>query len=55
MEVHIQGAREHNLKNIDGRFGDGLNAVTNEFDAKDVEKLMLTKMRSSSRTLMERE
>jgi excinuclease ABC subunit A len=28
MDIHIRGAREHNLKNIDVEFGDGLTVVT---------------------------
>ncbi|MBN1217566.1 MAG: ATP-binding cassette domain-containing protein [Anaerolineae bacterium] len=28
MKIHIQGAREHNLKDIDVEFGDGLTVVT---------------------------
>ena len=28
MPIHIRGAREHNLKNIDITFGDGLTVVT---------------------------
>ena len=28
MSIHIHGAREHNLKNIDIAFGDGLTVVT---------------------------
>jgi excinuclease ABC subunit A len=28
MDIRIRGAREHNLKNIDVRFGDGLTVVT---------------------------
>ena len=28
MEIKIQGASEHNLKDIDVRFGDGLTVVT---------------------------
>ncbi|MFW9935930.1 MAG: hypothetical protein ACFFDU_10585, partial [Candidatus Thorarchaeota archaeon] len=28
MDIHIKGAREHNLKNIDVQLGDGLTVVT---------------------------
>ena len=28
MDIHVKGAREHNLKNIDVRFSDGLTVVT---------------------------
>ncbi|MFX1581049.1 MAG: hypothetical protein ACFFCJ_02265 [Promethearchaeota archaeon] len=28
MDIHVRGAREHNLKNIDIQFGDGLTVVT---------------------------
>ncbi len=28
MDIHVKGAKEHNLKNIDARFGEGLTVVT---------------------------
>ncbi len=28
MDIHVKGAREHNLKNLDVQFGDGLTVVT---------------------------
>ncbi|MBZ0295190.1 MAG: ATP-binding cassette domain-containing protein [Anaerolineae bacterium] len=28
MDIHVQGAREHNLRNVDAHFGEGLTVVT---------------------------